>query len=444
MPSYIRCKSFLVDNAGVVVSLTFGPPPPELARELERVRARAQALADVVNSINVLPEDFPKSDLQAITAQLAELPEGTGQGCLRALDYADTRLSEIRSQHISPDPTAAPPAGESPPPLARDEGVDRELGGLIADVATARRVAYRLAAAEPEERAPEPSVSRQSLPGLEQAEAKGKRAAAELAGARASFDAGAPSPSEPAQEFRRNLVDAQVVVGLSRVELAQRKIIPDWLRRFGGWISDTPARLDEAARVLESGTDIVRTFHGGWRKFRSNLTDAVYKTLDELAPELKRLAERERGRRNAAKSAEPFSIIKTREKILAGERIPEEWAPSADMLDFSREQLRDLAPLSKLTSLRRLDLSYTQVADLTALQGLTGLQSLELSRTQVADLTPLRGLTQLERLDLDDTPVSDLAPLRNMTKLRRLSIGRTRVTDTSVLAHLKRLEIDGP
>jgi len=219
------------------VTRALGAPPPELARELEQVRARAQALAAYIRSANVaLPEDFPKADILAITAEMAELPDGTAQGCLPSLEYVDMRLADIRSLHFPATAPAHAPKGDHHPALTRDEGLDRDLSGLMVAIATARRVANRNAAIEPEERPPEPSVPRGAVPGLAETESKGLRVGDELLGARHEFDEVALPASEPADHFRRTLTDAKVVAGLSRVELAQRNIIPAWLRRFGGWL----------------------------------------------------------------------------------------------------------------------------------------------------------------------------------------------------------------
>ena len=90
------------------MTLRLGPPPPELARELEQVRAHARALAAYIRSANApFPEDFPKADILAITAEMAELPDGTAQGCLPSLEYADMRLADIRSLAFSRDSPCA-------------------------------------------------------------------------------------------------------------------------------------------------------------------------------------------------------------------------------------------------------------------------------------------------------------------------------------------------
>ena len=121
------------------MALLVGPPPPELARELEQVRSRARGLSDYLRSANApLPADFPRADILAIAAEMAELPDGTAQGCLSPLEYTDTRLADIRSLHFSATPEHAP-KGDHAPALAREESFDRALSGLMVAVATARK-----------------------------------------------------------------------------------------------------------------------------------------------------------------------------------------------------------------------------------------------------------------------------------------------------------------
>jgi hypothetical protein len=307
------------------VTLTLGPPPPELARELEQVRARAQLLAAYIGSANApIPEDFPKADILAITAEMAELPDGTAQGCLPSLEYVDMRLADIRSLHFPAIGPTHAPTSDQHPALTRDEGLDRDLSGLMVAVATARRVANRIAAIEPEEKPPEPSVPREAVPGLAETESKGLRVGDELVEARYEFDEVARPASDSADHFRRSLTDAKVVAGLSRVELAQKDIIPAWLRRFGGWLSDYPARLEHAGYALEIGVDIVETAHGGWRRLKRKLTDAVYSSLREFSDDLQGLGRR-LGERRTTSQVEPFAIGKVKSKVLAGEAPPGEW-----------------------------------------------------------------------------------------------------------------------
>jgi internalin A len=124
-----------------------------------------------------------------------------------------------------------------------------------------------------------------------------------------------------------------------------------------------------------------------------------------------------------------------------GYQYGEEVTNDAGQLFASRRnQIADLAPLSRLTALQTLDCSYTEVADLTPLARLTALQSLSCFRTQVADLTRLARLTALQSLDCSLTQVADLAPLARLNALQLLQCGGTRVGSLAPLARLTALE----
>jgi hypothetical protein len=423
------------------VALLVGPPPPELASELEQVRSRARGLSDYLRTVNApLPEDFPRADILSIAAEMAELPEGTAQGCLSPLEYADTRLADIRSLHFSATSEEVP-RGDHVPTLTREEGLDRDLSGLMVAVATARRVANRIAAIEPKEKPAEPSVPRQTVSNLEGVEAQGARLEGYLTDARDDFDRIALAGSESEDQFRRALTDAKVVTGLSRVELAQQNIIPAWLRRFGGWLSNYPTRLEQAGRALEVGVDVVETVHGGWRKYSSRLTDALYSTLREFGADLQGLGRRLGEQRQTTAEAEQFAIGKLKSRILAGETPPVAWTQFVDEMDLSSTSLRELSPLQSLTALQSLTLSDTQVADLWPLATLTALKDLRLARTQVTDLGALKTLIALRSLDLSRTRVTDLSPLEGLTDLETLDLTETRVIDLSPLQTLTSLQI---
>ncbi len=113
-------------------------------------------------------------------------------------------------------------------------------------------------------------------------------------------------------------------------------------------------------------------------------------------------------------------------------------------------EVKDLAPLARLTQLQRLWLTgCTGVVDLTPLRDLAQLQTLNLGGcTGVVDLAPLHGLAQLRTLWVDGcTGVADLAPLQSLTQLQWLDLnGCTGVVDLAPLhglAQLERLNLEG-
>ena len=101
--------------------------------------------------------------------------------------------------------------------------------------------------------------------------------------------------------------------------------------------------------------------------------------------------------------------------------------------------VRDLSPLSALTTLQQLDFSHSRVADLAPLTALTALQELNCSGAGALDLTPLGGLTRLTSLNFCASGITSLAPLSALTALRILNCMGTAVDDLSPLAALTSL-----
>jgi hypothetical protein len=88
------------------------------------------------------------------------------------------------------------------------------------------------------------------------------------------------------------------------------------------------------------------------------------------------------------------------------------------------------------SGLEELYVDRTLVRDLGPLTGLTTLRTLEVSRTSVSELEPLAGLMALEMLDVSRTRVADLSPLAGISTLRMLEASYTRVADLSALVPL--------
>jgi uncharacterized membrane protein YhdT len=109
-------------------------------------------------------------------------------------------------------------------------------------------------------------------------------------------------------------------------------------------------------------------------------------------------------------------------------------------------KVRDLSPLSGLTSLKIFEASGSQVTDLSPLSNLRNLFSINVARTNVSDISPLKNLKDLAVLNLRETGVSDISLLQNLTNLIDLNLGYAKVTDVSALkslVKLQRLEVTG-
>ena len=102
--------------------------------------------------------------------------------------------------------------------------------------------------------------------------------------------------------------------------------------------------------------------------------------------------------------------------------------------------LKDISPLSNLTSLRKLVLAETKVQDISPLSKLK-LEYLNLCGTNVQNLEPLRGMP-LRRLYLSRTPVNDISALSNSQELNRLLVDNTKVESLSALKGIQLIFLD--
>src|ERR1700704_4429195 len=80
--------------------LSYAAPPPSLLRELSEVASDSRALAIELDRANRLPSNFPLQQLQELLVGLQALPTGTGEGCVRPLEMALSRLPAIRKKYF--------------------------------------------------------------------------------------------------------------------------------------------------------------------------------------------------------------------------------------------------------------------------------------------------------------------------------------------------------
>jgi len=145
-----------------------------------------------------------------------------------------------------------------------------------------------------------------------------------------------------------------------------------------------------------------------------------------------------------SKIASLKSLFVHKTKVASLEPISE--LPSLEQLYLTDTEVFDLAPLEKHVNLRGLyvgssstNKSNQRLIDISPLEDLKNLEQLGLSNTKVADLSPLESLVQIVELFLANTPVTDLYPLSGMKKLERLGLTNTNVHDLSVVLKLKGL-----
>ena len=103
--------------------------------------------------------------------------------------------------------------------------------------------------------------------------------------------------------------------------------------------------------------------------------------------------------------------------------------------------VRDLSPLTPLSSLRRLSLPRNPIADATPLGQLPLLEELGLAATEVTDFSFLPRLTALRSLDIMRTSPASYAPLLSLPVLEKLHADAA--IDWATLANLPQLRILG-
>lgn len=135
-----------------------------------------------------------------------------------------------------------------------------------------------------------------------------------------------------------------------------------------------------------------------------------------------------------------FSLERVREKVLAGEAVPNEWIPFILRLSFKGDYLLDITTIANFYALQYLDICDTPVHDIKSLADLINLHTLILSVTNVENISPLSSLANLRELLLGGTLIVDIRPLAGMSALRKLHLWGTKVADITPLAALNELQ----
>jgi Leucine-rich repeat (LRR) protein len=424
------------------MALIYTAPTPELAVELNEVRADAAVLADVFSQLNApLPEDFPKDAVLELAAALHALPNGTARGCLRPLNEAQSQLATIRSQHIRHD---HPEEGwdVDRPPLFRGEPVDQRLRGLMSSVSTALQTANSLAADEPELEVPEAGDEPPGDASTAQLIQKSSKAQQELEGERRELDS-LHIKSDHADTLSRRLTDTVILNQLGRGELRLPRIVSARLRRIANTLRDYPALLQKAAELITAGTHFADYAHEKWSSLETRLFNAGTTTIREIADDLTNFARKLEANRKpteATANKPDFDLDEAVKMIHMGHAIPMHWRDLVVDLPLGNRRLKSLEPLAGLINLRSFVKPSVKVEDISPLAELQSLRALNLDYTQVSDLSPVSSLYQLHTLSFTHTPVSDLRPLTSLARLKNLSFSFTKISDLTPISGLFELQ----
>jgi internalin A len=137
-----------------------------------------------------------------------------------------------------------------------------------------------------------------------------------------------------------------------------------------------------------------------------------------------------------------LSYIKIKMRAFSCEELNAK-IPQTTSLDLSNtKDISDLTPLKFFKNIEDLNLNKSiKIKDLRPLSNLTSLKTLELEDNKIEDLTPLSGLNLLETLVLDWNKIKDYQPICQLPNLKVLKISFNQVKIVDHLRNLPSLEI---
>ena len=103
-------------------------------------------------------------------------------------------------------------------------------------------------------------------------------------------------------------------------------------------------------------------------------------------------------------------------------------------LDLGNNTIRNLEPLSEMTTLKELDLQHNAVTVLDALVPLSNLERLNVAYNSLTTLAPLADCRKLTWLEAGSNAIADVQGLDQLTVLEYLSLEYNKLTDISLLS----------
>jgi formylglycine-generating enzyme required for sulfatase activity len=306
--------------------LAYTTPPLSLLQELNEVAADAGMLAAELGKANRLPTDFPIQQMQELLEGLRALPTGTGEGSLKPLEIALSRLPAIRKKYFETEEQSRRLRnGEEAPPLTRGMVIDQRLGALISSITTALDE-YRALASVKADSATDtaPSIT------IDSSSNEIASAIEDAKAAEQNLDVGAyvveriaePS-STNADNLKRQMRDVRGLLRLARVELRMPEFVPRWYRKTIDAIRDYPELLLRTSKGIQIGIDVARPLADAWNHFEHGFNHLVLDSIEQAAKGLAEVAQKWEVARTIPHDAAftPFSMI--RDKLASGQLGPE-------------------------------------------------------------------------------------------------------------------------
>jgi Leucine-rich repeat (LRR) protein len=441
-----------LDTLGTPMPLEHSKPPETLRRELHEVARDARAFMDILTQINALPDEFPKAQLLQISHALADLPDGTAEGCRVPLATARDLLPFIRRQYIiseEDDQSQGSQADDAPPLVVRGATLDQRMRDLIASVTTALDEYRRLSAEETIDENPvQASVSPQKRL-VDEATLQSKKLEMSLLDARETVGTTTTADSAAADDLKRQLLDSVGMTRFARAEITLPSVVASWVRNAANSLRRSPALIKQTTRRLRVGVDILEIGLTRWHEFETDLhgfmIDQFRKTFDSLDAIATKLEQHTKPARRSPSPQPPddFDLREARHLILEGDRLPESWLPFISQLDLSNEDVKGLEALAELPNLQKLDLSDNPIKSVEPLIGAPTLCHLDLSTTRVTDVSEISEINSLQYLDLSNNRIRDVKPINKLKHLLELNLSATRIEDAQLngLTALRKLDL---
>lgn len=109
-------------------------------------------------------------------------------------------------------------------------------------------------------------------------------------------------------------------------------------------------------------------------------------------------------------------------------------------LDLSNNAIRDLSPLSFMSTLSDVNLSFNAIKNLNALSALTGMKVLDVSGNSLSSMRPLASCVNLQELNVAYNSISSLSGLENLTAMTTLDASNNELTEVEALSGLTSLK----
>lgn len=445
-----------------------------LTLELDQVSKEATRVAETLRGINLMPHSFPVEAMTEICISLANLTNGTAEGCVEPLNFARHMLPLVRRDHFYIEGEEPEPNGEDDIYFTREHMLDQAITRLYVAVGTALDEYRSQAQDKYDDQVGAEEILEFSKDGtFAQVDSASRELAQEAERETQNLSALAAPNSENADSLKRQIQDSANLSHSVQSQIRIRPVVARWYETVSAALSKLPDVLIKTADQMRLGVDIVKICAEEWSAFKRRLRHLAYEQIDGLANALEATGERLKrgaGRRQTAveRQRDPEIVDaerRVKELLLAGSEIPPALAAKAEILLFGKAQGRlqrpgdllalknvrrlalsellfepeEIIALGQLSKLTNLSVQVNSASHLSALGQLSNLSSLSVLVIYARDISALGKLSNLTTLSIQANNVRDISALGTLTNLTNLSVQANNANDISALGKLTNL-----